>query len=100
MYFDGHDRQDVLDYRDSWLARRQESEKYMPLYLQIKMHEAKDLLAHWILKVVKRWNVMRCSFLRLSSSVKTSKKLSMIQLLHNTLEVEGTSVILQSQISL
>ena len=44
VYFDGHDREDVLEYRDSWLARRQESEKYMPLYLHINMHEAKELL--------------------------------------------------------
>lgn len=44
VYFDGHDRADVLEYREQWLERRKEAEKFMPLYLHFTLDEAKALL--------------------------------------------------------
>lgn len=44
VYYDGHDREDVLDYRKNWLQRMQDAEKCMPLYLHFTLDEARSLL--------------------------------------------------------
>ena len=44
VYYDGHDREDVIEYRKRWLARRLVSENFLPLYLHLSVDEAKSLL--------------------------------------------------------